>query len=261
MADSDDDDLTFSKEYRETEENMLLPAKEADFRTFLADSGGAEEIVRLLVGLAESSDPPADPIAFLRAKFDAQELPEMVSGKARENIPELLAENEALHARAAELTAQLDEAVGKIEASEAAAHSGLIEGLLGGGAVASETLEGALDVAKLYAAVSAQFPAPAEPAEGEEPPPPFPWATEGAASPAGTATSDSLRAWAKDAFGYGAALIGAHEGLSLQLVVSAAGGEEGLELDAAKATGLYEACLLLNGYTEEAKEPPPADEE
>ena len=88
--DDDNDELTFSKEYRETEEGMLLSAKEADFRAFLCDSGATNEVVRLLVGLGEASERPADPVAFMRAKFDSEELPEMVQGKVRDNIPELL---------------------------------------------------------------------------------------------------------------------------------------------------------------------------
>lgn len=45
MADSDsDDDQTFSKAYREDESNLLISSKEADFRTFLCDSGASEEV-------------------------------------------------------------------------------------------------------------------------------------------------------------------------------------------------------------------------
>ena len=161
--DSDDDDLTYSKDYRPTEEGMVVPAKEADFRAFLSDSGSAEEVIRLLVGLAESSDPPDDPVAFLRAKFDAESLPEMVQGQVRDDIPALLQENEARSQQVAQLTAQVDEAVARLEAREAAAHAALVDQLLGGGAYASDATEGALDLAKLYAAVAARFPAPAEP--------------------------------------------------------------------------------------------------
>ena len=45
MADSDsDDDQTWSKTYREDESNLLISSKEADFRTFLCDSGASEEV-------------------------------------------------------------------------------------------------------------------------------------------------------------------------------------------------------------------------
>ena len=168
MADSDDDDLTFAKDYRPTEEGMVISAKDADFRSFLCDSGAAEEMIRLLVGLAESSNPPADPVAFLRAKFDAEDMPDMVVGKVREDIPALLRENDARTQQVAQLTAQVDEAVAKLEEREAAAHAVLVDQLIGGGAYASDATEGALDLAKLYAAVLARFPAPPEPAEGEE---------------------------------------------------------------------------------------------
>ena len=117
----DDDDLTYSKEYRESEADMLLPAKEADFRTFLCDSGATEEIVRLLVGLAESTAQPADPVAYLRAKFDAQELPDMVSGKQRDDAS---ADSDTDEAEASEVevpAAKLTEATPAGEACEAEA--------------------------------------------------------------------------------------------------------------------------------------------
>ena len=60
-------------------------------------------------------------------------------------------------------------------------------------------------------------------------------------APAGTATAESLAAWAKAAFGYGAPLLAEHAGLSLQLLVDAASAEEPPELDEAKAAALYAA--------------------
>lgn len=257
-ADSDDDDLTFNTTYRPTEASMLLPAKEADFRSFLCDSGAAEEVIRLLVGLAESSNPPKDPVAFLRAKFDAQTLPEMVSGKQREDIPGLLAENAALQERTSALAAQVDGAVAELEAREAARHGALLDGLLSSGSYSSDATEGALDLAKLYAAVAARFPPPPE--EPEEGAAPFAWAAEDAAAPAGTLTAESLADWAKESFGYGAALAARHPGLSLALVCAAANGEEGVEIDEAAATGLFNACVALMPHTEEAKAPPAEEE-
>jgi len=261
MDDEEHDDLTFSKTFRESEETLLLPAKDADFRTFLCDSGAASEIIRLLVGLAESPSPPEDPVGFLRAKFDSEGLPEMVAGRKREDIPALLAENQALQAATAELSASLAETVGKVEAAEAEAFAPLIASLLEGGAFASDT-EGALYVGKLYAAVSARFPAPPE--DAEEAAPPFPWTAEDAAAPSGTVTPDGLTAFAKGAFGFGAPLLDAHAGLSLTLLVSAAApAEQECEVDEANARGLYAACCLLIDYTEEAKtalEQPPAEE-
>ena len=65
--DEDADDLTFSKEYRPSEEGMLLSAKEADFRTWLCDCKAADEIIRLLVGIADMPERPEDPVKFLCA--------------------------------------------------------------------------------------------------------------------------------------------------------------------------------------------------
>ena len=75
----------------------------------------------------------------------------MVSGRVRDDIPALLRDNEQLKQRDAELTAQLEEAVGKIEANEAAAASTIIEGILAAGTCASDSLEGGLDLGKLCA--------------------------------------------------------------------------------------------------------------
>jgi len=257
--DDDNDELTFSKEYRETEDGMVIPAKEADFRTYLCDSGAADEIIRLLVGLAESQQRPADPVAFLRNKFDAADLPQMVAGREREDIPQLLAVNSSLNEQVGGLETALGYTLEKIAAAEAAAAAPLLEGLCGSCASEGE-LEGALDVAKLYAAVSASFPPPAEPAEGEEPPPPYAWAVEGAESPAGTVSAESLAEWAKCSFGYGAALLKEHgSGLTVSLLATAAS-EASEAVDEAAANGLYAALCSLVAYTEEAKAPPPEEE-
>ena len=182
--------------YKEDSTAVLLPPKEAEFREYLCDSGAAMELVRLLVGLAEANNKPENPVAYLREMFDAQELPDMVSGQPRDDIPALLEENAALKERDASLTAQLATAVGKIEEAEAAVAAGIIDSILGAGACASES--GDLDVTKLYAAVSSRFPVPPEDAET-----PFAWAAEDAAVPEGTATVDNLKAWAKATFGWG----------------------------------------------------------
>ena len=125
--------------YKEDSTAVLLPPKEAEFREYLCDSGAAMELVRLLVGLAEANNKPENPVAYLREMFDAQELPDMVSGQPRDDIPALLEENAALKERDASLTAQLATAVGKIEEAEAAVAAGIIDSILGAGACASES--------------------------------------------------------------------------------------------------------------------------
>ena len=42
----------------------IISSKEADFRTYLCDSGATDEIVRLLVGLAEAPERPEEPHGF-----------------------------------------------------------------------------------------------------------------------------------------------------------------------------------------------------
>ena len=231
--------------YKEDSTAVLLPPKEAEFREYLCDSGAAMELVRLLVGLAEANNKPENPVAYLREMFDAQELPDMVSGQPRDDIPALLEENAALKQRDASLTAQLATAVGKIEEAEAAVAAGIIDSILGAGACASES--GDLDVTKLYAAVSSRFPVPPEDAET-----PFAWAAEDAAVPEGTATVDNLKAWAKATFGYGAApLPGA---VDLALLAKSADAAQDIEIDAEAALGLYQACTQLVPFTVEAQQ-------
>ena len=76
----------------------------------------------------------------------------MISGEKRDDVKGLLAENESLKSKVAELTATLDETIAKIEAQEAITHAELVESLLA--QFASESQERALDVAKLYAAAT-----------------------------------------------------------------------------------------------------------
>ena len=85
-------------------------------------------------------------------------------------------------------------------------------------------------------------------------------AAEGAAAPAGTATAESLAAWAAAAFGYGAALVKEFGPELTMSLFSEAAGEAPSELDEPKAAGLYAAACLLVTFTEEAKAPAPAEE-
>jgi hypothetical protein len=166
MDDEVDDDLKFAagpNSFKD-ETNLLAPAKELEFREFLCDSGATEELLRILVGLAEASPKPEDPIGYLRSEFDSQDLPNMISGRVRDDIPALIAENEALKEREESLSAQLQAAVAAVEAQEAAAAGAVIDGLLGGGAFASESCEGALDLGKLCTRQCPCYACPLSPA-------------------------------------------------------------------------------------------------
>jgi len=244
QMDEEDDALTFAlpNAYKD-ETNLLATSKELEFREFLCASGATEELVRLLVGLAEVPSKPADPIAFLRATFDSQDLPEMVSGRKREDIPALLAENDALREREASLSSRLQQAEEKLDAIDAEAASVVIDALVTSGAYASDIHEGGLDIGKLYAALSARFPAPAE--DAEQP------AWVGAPAPSGSLPADGLHAWAKAAFGHSAApLPGSIDMAQFGRCADAA---EACEIDEPMAAGLHAACVLLTDYAAEAE--------
>ena len=253
--DDDNDELTFSKEYGEAEDGMVIPAKEATFahtcairarRTRSSGSWSASPsrssarpirspscAISLTPPICRRWSPGArGHPAAARGQLE----PERAGGRPRDGA--------RVHAR--------EDRGGR--GGRRAAARGPLRQLRDEG-----ELEGALDVAKLYAAVSASFPPPAEPAEGEEPPPPYAWAVEGA-EPAGTVSAESLAEWAKCSFGYGAALLKEHgSGLTVSLLATAAS-EASEAVDEAAANGLYAALCSLVAYTEEAKAPPPEEE-
>ena len=165
----DDEDMKFSagaSSYKENEADgsHLLPPREREFREFLVDSKAAEEIVRLLVGLAETQgELPENPVANWRAMYDAERDafkgkenllgplhgPTLVTGRREENIPALLDENDALREREAKLSAELHEAVSQIHANEAAAAQVVLDAWMYGGAFVFTGPDAGLDVGKL----------------------------------------------------------------------------------------------------------------
>ena len=54
------EDPGFQEQLAAVQKKKLLSDKEADFRQYLVRSGGAEELVKLLVGLQEAGSAPAD---------------------------------------------------------------------------------------------------------------------------------------------------------------------------------------------------------
>ena len=165
----DDEDMKFSagaSSYKENEADgsHLLPPREREFREFLVDSKAAEEIVRLLVGLAETKgELPENPVANWRVMYDAERDafkgkenllgplhgPTLVTGRREENIPALLDENDALREREAKLSAELHEAVSQIHANEAAAAQVVLDAWVYGGAFVFTGPDAGLDVGKL----------------------------------------------------------------------------------------------------------------
>uniref|UniRef100_A0A7S3U293 C2 domain-containing protein n=1 Tax=Emiliania huxleyi TaxID=2903 RepID=A0A7S3U293_EMIHU len=90
---------------------------EPEFRGYLVRSQAAQEIVRILVGLAESEARPEDPVKLLRDLFDAEIT---LTDEAKEDVGELLAENARLKEDVAAYSSQLDLLLAKIPAADLA---------------------------------------------------------------------------------------------------------------------------------------------
>ena len=88
------EDPGFQEQLAAVQKKKLLSDKEADFRQYLVRSGGAEELVKLLVGLQEAGSAPADPVAFIQHFFSTQELA-LVKGRPIDNIMALQEEGAA----------------------------------------------------------------------------------------------------------------------------------------------------------------------
>jgi len=218
-------------------ETSEMGFKESNFREYLANSGAATELARVLVGLEEASARPGDPVGFIRDHFD-KDLPDIVK-QERLDIEAMLAENAELKARDAELSTKLAEAAAAIAEREVVAFAPPLDELLALHADGGDVER--LDLAKLYAAVSARFPAEVEDA---------PWAAEGFEPPAGSFHRLLCDEWARRVFGWGTEMQEAHPGLTLQAMITLSEGGEPME--PAMAEGAFAACVLLPTV-----EPPP----
>ena len=114
------EDPGFQEQLAAVQKKKLLSDKEADFRQYLVRSGGAEELVKLLVGLQQAGSAPADPVAFIQHFFSTQELA-LVKGRPIDNIMALQEEG-AKRAPRWRSEEALGEAT-KVEAKEAALHA------------------------------------------------------------------------------------------------------------------------------------------
>eukprot|EP00966_Prymnesium_polylepis_P002707 62058-Prymnesium_polylepis.1 len=101
--------------------------KEATFREYLANSGAATELARVLVGLEEAATLPQEPVGFIRQHFD-KDLPDIVK-QEREDIEAMLEENAALLDREAGLSAKLADVAALIAQREEVAHAPLLDAL------------------------------------------------------------------------------------------------------------------------------------
>ena len=239
------EDPGFQEQLAAVQKKKLLSDKEADFRQYLVRSGGAEELVKLLVGLQEAGSAPADPVAFIQHFFSTQELA-LVKGRPIDNIMALQEEGARRAAKVAELEEALGEATAKVEAKEAALHAPHVASLLQWYPADDAPPASKLDVGKLYSSVVLRFPAE----EGA------PWAeaSDGGAleRPTGLLSAGGVAKWAAATYGFGAAYAKAQPGRTLAELAAAADPEaytaeapEPVELDVARA--VHEACLLLQG--------------
>ena len=239
------EDPGFQEQLAAVQKKKLLSDKEADFRQYLVRSGGAEELVKLLVGLQEAGSAPADPVAFIQHFFSTQELA-LVKGRPIDNIMALQEEGARRAAKVAELEEALGEATAKVEAKEAALHAPHVASLLQWYPADDAPPASKLDVGKLYSSVVLRFPAE----EGA------PWAeaSDGGAleRPTGLLSAGGVAKWAAATYGFGTAYAKAQPGRTLAELAAAADPEactaeapEPVELDVARA--VHEACLLLQG--------------
>ncbi|KAL1522948.1 hypothetical protein AB1Y20_017912 [Prymnesium parvum] len=204
--------------------------REATFREYIADSGAAVGIARVLVGLEESAALPEDPVAFIRTHFE-NELPPIVK-EQREDTEAAQQEHERLLAREAELSSQLAEACAALAAREAEIHAPLVDQLIALHADASDAA--ALDLSKLYNALAARFP----------PSPDAAWSSPEFQPPAGCFSRLVVDEWVRQSFCWGSALQKEHPELSLQSLLQLIQ-SGGAVAEPEMAAGIVAACVLL----------------
>ena len=112
-------DPAFADQLAQLQQQALLTPKEADFRQYLVKTGCAEEIVKVLVGLEEAAEKPADASLWMQEHFGSQEMA-LVSGRPVDKINEVLGENASLKDKLAELEAQFAGVMGRVAEAEGA---------------------------------------------------------------------------------------------------------------------------------------------
>jgi len=195
-------DWGFVDQLNQLQGEALLTPKEADFRQYLVKTGAAEEIVKVLVGMEEAPEKPADASLWMQEHFGSQEMA-LVSGRPIDKINEVVGENEELKAKFADLEAQFAATMGKIADIVAEKRRPSLEALIRHHPMEppdeDEPPPPALDLAKMYTQMLMRFPAGSSDGEGSEP---APWSPEAAEEPpVGSATAEALGAWSADAFG------------------------------------------------------------
>jgi len=238
-------------------------AKDIAFREYLVKSRAAEELIKVLVGLEESSMKPEEPIKYLKEMFASQELQDVASKRFEpENIEVLQSENAQLKQRIEALETDLEPKLAQIKLIERDEHVPQLQRLIEI-FMADGTDEVFLDVGKLYMALAAA------PLCDEDTQDIAPWAAEGAELPSGLVSSEGLEVWAERCFTFSCDFALRYPGISLEVLctycIPPAEAEEAptvAPLALALAQGLHESCVALGAIaSEEAQRADPSTDE
>lgn len=197
-------DAGFAEQLQQLQQEALLTPKEADYRQYLVKTGCAEELVKVLVGLEEAAEKPADAARFIQEHFGSQELALTKGVRPIDKINEVIAENEALKTQFADLESKFAATLAKMAEVEAGRRTESLQQLLALHPTEPEAEEGEeapppeLDLVKCYGAILTKLPAGDSDGEGTEA---APWAAESAEQPpVGSASAAAISAWAAQCF-------------------------------------------------------------
>lgn len=198
-------DPGFAEQLQQLQQEALLTPKEADYRQYLVKTGCAEELVKVLVGLEEAAEKPADAARFIQEHFGSQELALTKGVRPIDKVNEIVAENEALKTQFADLDSKLAATLAKMAEVEAGRRAESLQQLLSLHPPETEAEESEepppaeLDLVKCYAAILTKLPAGDSDGEGTEEA--APWAAESAEEPpVGTASAAAISSWAARCF-------------------------------------------------------------
>jgi len=271
----------FAEQLHSLQDQALLTRKEADFRSYLVKTGVAEDLVKLLVGMEEAEEKPADALGFVQDNYGSRELA-LEEGRPIDKINEVVDENETLKARVDTLESQFADTLSRVTKVETGKRKAAFESLIALHPDKPEEPEEesppiSLDLGKMYAALLARFPAEAPPPElvptleGDEAAPIelVPWSAESAEEPpTGTASVGVLEEWYPSCFAMDAGFKRPHEPALFDELVSTAdpappaeGEEPPAPLEFAKALQLHALFWsLVAAATPVAEAAPPEAE-
>ena len=259
-------DDEFAEQLLNLQDQALLTRKEADFRSYLVKTGAAEDIVKLLVGMEEADGgiPEEEAVNFVREKYGSRDLA-LEEGKPIDIINEVIDENNELKARVAGLESQFADTLARITKVETGKRKVAFESLIAlhpSEPVEAEDEEApppvSLDLAKMYAALLARFPAEAPPPEliatleGDEfaPAALVPWSAESAEEPpTGTASLGVIEEWYPTCFAMDAAYNRPYEPALFDELMSTADPAQAVPAEAEEPPAPLEFAKALQLHT------------